>query len=291
MKSNKRLGRGLEALIPQVSSDEEAFHGQSLSDIEVKKIRTNPLQPRVQFDPKGLEDLKHSISENGMIQPITVRKVNGEYELIAGERRLRAVLDLGYKKIPAFIMEVNSDNRMLELALVENVQREDLNAIELAKAFERLQTQYGLTQELVAKKVGKDRATVANFIRLLKLPDSIQESLRRDEVSMGHAKALMALSSRSDQLRLWKKMMIGGWSVRKIEEEVKKVVEGTKPKKEDGQQKRSPHLIEIENRLRRILSTQVRVHNSSKGGKIEIDYYSNDDLDRILELFENLKGQ
>lgn len=290
MKSNKRLGRGLEALIPQVSPDEEALHGRSLSDIEVKKIRANPLQPRVQFDPKGLDDLKHSITENGVIQPITVRKVNGEYELIAGERRLRAVLDLGYEKIPAFVMEVDSEDRMLELALVENVQREDLNAIELAKAFDRLQTQYGLTQELVAKKVGKDRATVANFIRLLKLPDSIQESLRRDELSMGHAKALMALSSRSDQMRLWKKMITGGWSVRKVEEEVKKLNGGATPQKEGNQQKRSPHLMEIENRLRRIMATQVRVHNSSKGGKIEIDYYSTDDLDRIIELFESIKG-
>jgi len=290
MKNNRRLGRGLEALIPQVSPEEEVSQGHSLSDIDVAKIRTNPLQPRVRFDPKGLEDLKHSITENGVIQPITVRKVNGEYELIAGERRLRAVLDLGYRRIPAFVMAVDSEDRMLELALVENVQREDLNAIELAKAYERLQNQYGLTQEEVAKKVGKDRATVANFIRLLKLPEAIQESLRKDEISMGHARALMALSSRSDQMRLWKKTIGGGWSVRKVEEDARKLLDGGGHKKEIERPVRSRHLVDAEDRLRRLMGTRVRVQSGGKGGKIEIHYFSDDDLDRILELLESIKG-
>ncbi len=290
MKNSKRLGRGLEALIPQVSPEEEASQGHSLSDIEITKIRANPLQPRAQFDSKGLEDLKHSITENGVIQPITVRKVDGEYELIAGGRRLRAVLDLGFKKIPAYVMDVNSEDQMLELALVENVQREDLNAIELAKAYERLQSQYGLTQEAVAKKVGKDRATVANFIRLLKLPEAIQESLRKDEISMGHARALMALPSRSDQMRLWKKTIAGAWSVRKVEEDARKLLDPGGRKKAIEKPVRSRQLIDAEDRLRRLMGTQIRVHSSGKGGKIEIHFYSNDDLDRILELLESIKG-
>lgn len=286
MKNNKRLGRGLEALIPQVSQEEETLPGHSLSEIEVAGVHANPLQPRAQFDSKALEELKQSIIENGVIQPITVRKKDGEYELIAGERRLRAVSDLGYKRIPAFILEIHSDDRMLELALVENIQREDLNAIELAKAYERLQGQYALTQEEVAKKVGKDRATVANFIRLLKLPEPVQESLRKNEISMGHARTLTGLSSRSDQLRLWKKMVAQGWSVRKIEEEVRKLLEEASQPKKSSAPNRSPHLIELENRLRRLLGTQVRIQGSGKKGKIEIDYYSNDDLDRILEMLE-----
>jgi ParB family transcriptional regulator, chromosome partitioning protein len=290
MKNNKRLGRGLEALIPQVSPDEEASRGHSLSDIDVAKIRANPLQPRTQFNSGALEDLKQSILENGVIQPITVRKANGEFELISGERRLRAVLELGYRKIPAFVMEVESDDRMLELALVENVQREDLNAIELAKAYERLQSQYGLTQEDVAKKVGKDRASVANFIRLLKLPEAIQESLRKDEITMGHAKALMGLPSRGEQMRLWKKSVASAWSVRKVEDEARKVLEGGERKKGDGPSKRTPHLVEAEDRLRKRIGTQIRIHGGQKGGKIEIDYYSADDLDRILELLDTIQG-
>jgi len=286
MKNNKRLGRGLEALIPQLSPEDEALAGRSLADIEVSKVKTNPLQPRLRFDAKSLEDLKQSILENGVIQPITVRKVNGGFELIAGERRLRAVLDLGYPSIPAFVMEVESEDRMLELALVENVQREDLNTIELAKAYDRLQSEYGLTQEEVAKKVGKDRATVANFIRLLKLPDPIQNSLRQDEITMGHARALMAFSSRGDQVRFWKKTVGREWSVHKLEDEIRRFQEKAAPKKSGASSGRSPHRIEAENRLRRLIGTQVRIRSGSKGGKIEIDFYSDDDLDRILELLE-----
>jgi ParB family chromosome partitioning protein len=286
MKNNKRLGRGLEALIPQMSEEEEALQGKSLADIDVAKINANPLQPRTRFDSKSLDDLKQSILENGVIQPVTVRRIDGGYELVAGERRLRAVRDLGFKKVPAFVINVDSEDKMLELALVENVQREDLNAMELAKAYESLQGEYGLTQEEVAKKVGKDRATVANFIRLLKLPDPIQESLRKDEIAMGHARALMAISSRSDQMRLWKKAAATGWSVRKTEDEVRKHLESADRKKAPPPPKRSPHVEEIENRLRRLFSTQIRIRGGGKGGKIEIDYYSNDDLDRILELLE-----
>jgi len=224
MKS-KRLGKGLEALIPQISDDEETAHDRSLSEVEVASVHANPYQPRSDFDQKGLNELKQSISENGVIQPITIRKSDGGYELIAGERRLRAVRELGYDRIPAFVMEVDSEDQMLELALVENIQREDLNPIELARAYQMLQNEYGLTQEKVAQKVGKDRATVANFVRLLKLPKVVQESLQNRELSMGHARTLMGLSTQGEQLQLWRKTIKQGWSVRRLEEAVRHLVE------------------------------------------------------------------
>jgi len=216
-----------------------------------------------------------------------VRKVDGEFELIAGERRLRAVQDLGYTKIPAFVMEVTSEDQMLELALVENIQREDLNPMELAKAYQRLQKEYGLTQETVAQKVGKDRATVANFIRLLKLPRAIQESLRIDEISMGHARAIMGLSSPGEQIRVWKKTVKQGWSVRKVEEVVREKSEGREKAKKTVL-KRSSFLVEVEDKIRSIFGTQVRIRTLDRGGRIEISYYSDEDLNRILELVQQI---
>ncbi len=198
-------------------------------------------------------------------------------------------MELGYEKIPAYILPVESDEKMLELALVENIQREDLNPIELAKAYEQLQNEYGLTQEEVAQKVGKDRATVANFIRLLKLPEAIQESLAKGEITMGHARALMGLSSSTDQLQLWKKILAKGLNVRQVEEAVRaSTVSESKIRKESISQI-PPFLLDIEDRMRKILGTQVKLHYSPKGGKIEIHYYSDEDLDRILELLSKIE--
>ena len=287
---NKRLGKGLEALIPQISPEEEAKRGDRLSEVEVAKVRTNPYQPRMNFDEKGLGELKQSILENGIIQPITVRITDEGFELIAGERRLRAVQELGFTGIPAFVMEVASEDQMLELALVENIQREDLNPIDIAKAYRLLQKEYGLTQEVVAKKVGKDRATITNFIRLLKLPDVIQKSLRKEEISMGHAKAFMGLSSPGEQIQIWRKVVKQGWSVRKVEEGVRNELDGTLKNKKTIVSKHPAHLMEIEDRLRSVLGTKVRLRLSGRGGKIEIFYYSEDDLDRIIELMYRTAG-
>jgi ParB family chromosome partitioning protein len=285
----KRLGKGLEALIPQVSPEDEKTRGDVLFEVAVDKVHANPFQPRTRFDRDGLEELKQSVLENGIIQPITVRRINGEFELIAGERRLRAVQELGYSKIPAFVMEVKSDDQMLELALVENIQREDLNPIEQAEAFQRLMKTYGLTQETVAKKVGKDRATVANFIRLLKLPEEIQQSLRRAEISMGHARALMGLSTVAAQMSVWKKVLKQGWSVRKVEDVVREEQEkGTETKKPESKVTRTPYLMETEDELRAILGTQVKIKPGSRGGRVEISYYSDEDLVRIVELFQSI---
>ncbi len=281
---SKRLGRGLEALIPQTSEGEAAPPIESLSDIPVNDIQANPLQPRLKFDRDHLEELKNSIAENGIIQPITIRRKGSGYELIAGERRLRAVQELGYDRIPAYVMEVESDDRMLELALIENIQREDLNPLETARAYEQLQKEYGLTQEDVARKVSKDRATVANFIRLLKLPEQIQDSLRKEEINMGQAKAIMGLGTRSAQIKMWQKCLKASWSVRKIEEEVRKYSESGSMQKKNSTKERSPHLAELEDTLRSVLGTRVRVIHSTRGGRIEISYFSEEELERITEL-------
>ncbi|MCD6115801.1 ParB/RepB/Spo0J family partition protein [bacterium] len=285
MKS-KRLGRGLGALIPQNAEGEEQQSADSITDLALSLITVNPYQPRTEFDKKALEELKRSIKENGVIQPITVRRAEKGYELIAGERRYRAVLDLGFKRVPAYVMEVSSEEKLLELALIENIQREDLNPIEVAKAYKQLQEQYGSTQEEVAEKVGKDRATVANFIRLLKLPKDIQASLKVKEISMGHARALMGLKKERDQLKLWKKVLAQNWSVRKVEQEVQSFSEKKDAHEPSAHKRRDPYIDDIEERLRSCLGTQVRIKAGNKGGRIEIDYYTNDDLDRIIEAIE-----
>jgi len=283
MKS-KRLGRGLDALIPQVSEQERTEKGDSLFEVDVRKVRTNPSQPRAEFNREKLEELKISIAENGVIQPITVREVDDGYEIIAGERRFRAVTELGFAKVPAFVMDVSTEEQMLELALVENIQREDLNPIDVAKGYQQLQKEYGLTQEQVAQKVGKDRATVANFIRLLKLAPKIQESLQQGEISMGHARTLMGLSSNADQIQTWKKCVKQGWSVRKLEKVVRDAVEGPSRKKLKKVDTMSQAYTELEDKLRSVLGTQVKIRSASKGGKIEVSYYSEDELERLIDL-------
>jgi ParB family chromosome partitioning protein len=286
---HKRLGKGLEALIPPAGEVETNLGRESLSEVDVSLIHSNPFQPRLEFNRNQLDELKQSIIENGVIQPITVRAVGDEYELIAGERRLRAVQEVGFSKIPAYVIEVSSDDQMLEMALVENIQREDLNPIDLAKAYQRLQKEYGMTQEAVARKVGKDRATVANVIRLLKLPAKIQESIKNEEISMGHARALMGLPDSNLQMAMWKKIIKNSWSVRKVEDAVREALDvKEKIQEPELKQRRDPHLLEMEDRLRQIFGTQAHVRPLGKGGKVEIHYYSSGDLVRIMELFEQI---
>ncbi|MFC1569591.1 ParB/RepB/Spo0J family partition protein [bacterium] len=287
MKS-KRLGRGLEALIPQISPEEAENHVDSLNQIMISMIRSNPQQPRVIFNRQKLDELKQSITENGLIQPITVRKVDDDYELISGERRLRAVQELGIRTIPAYIIEVESDEKLLELALIENIQRDDLNAIEVANAYYKLQKEYKLTQEEVAQKVGKDRATVANFLRLLKLPDIIQDSLKKDEISMGHARAIMGLNSRGEQIQIWRKVIKEGWSVRKVEDTIRLLSEKPKKKSEPSKGAQDPAILSMQDRIRTILGSQVKIRQTGDSGKIEISYFSQDDLNRLIDLLEQI---
>jgi len=294
------LGRGLDALIPRavtkeisIDSKEIRFDdGQSvgvIAKIEIAKIKPNPYQPRETFDRTALEELKQSIIEKGVIQPITVRRLpGGMYELISGERRVRASTEAGLTHIPAYIIEVESEKELLELSLIENIQREKLNPIEIAKAYQRLIEELGYTQEEIAKKIGKDRTTVANFIRLLKLPEQIQESLKRGEITMGHARALINLPSRKLQVEIWNKIVKQGWSVRKVEKIVRdlskgKIAEERTTKKKTAQSE----FRDIESKLKRIFGTQVKIKQTGNGrGEIVIEFYSDDEFERLLELFE-----
>jgi ParB family chromosome partitioning protein len=229
------LGKGLDALLPSSFSIEPPQENMKVDDgksvgviamIDVQRVRPNPMQPRQDFDPEALEDLKKSIREKGVIQPITVRRTETGYEIIAGERRVRASTELGFDTIPAYILDIETDAEMLELALIENVQRENLNPIEVALGYKRLMEECRLTQEEVSKKVGKDRTTITNFMRLLRLPQEIQQSLRRKSLSMGHARAILSITDEQKQQEVFRYVVSGDVSVRKTEELVKKVESG-----------------------------------------------------------------
>lgn len=280
MAKRKALGRGLNALIPDAPAPNQDKN--FIEYIDPEKISPNPFQPREKFDRVKLDELRDSISENGIVQPITVRRYNGGFQLISGERRLRAVKELEYDSIPAFILDVQSDEEMLELSIIENIHREDLNPIDIAKGYKRLIDECHLTQEMMAQKLGKDRSTITNFLRLLKLPSKIQTSLRDSELSMGHARALLSLSHVDDQMNLWKKIVSQGLSVRKVEQIVRNFqkVEVKKPVVD----KREHYFGELENKLRTKLATKIMIKKKSKGGSIEIDFYSDDDLDRLVGL-------
>ncbi len=293
------LGKGLKALISEENMnfshdqdgktnyqyiDQQTGKAGIIGKIPVSKIEPNPFQPRQEFEPHALEELKQSIIENGIIQPITVRSHGTGYQLVSGERRLRATKLAGFEDIPAYILKIETDREMLELALIENIQRERLNPIEVARGYERLISECQLTQEEVSKRVGKDRTTISNFLRLLKLPTQIQESLKQGQLSMGHARALLALDSAEAQLDVWQQVIKNGLSVRKVEALVQSY----------GKAKNSPKPVEdvkdvntghVEGKLRERFATKVKVQHSKKGnGQIVIEYYSVDDLERIMEL-------
>ena len=283
MVRKRALGKGLSALIPDISPDDEAR--EAINNVEVATVSPNPFQPRETFNPHSMEELKRSIAEKGIIQPISVRRIESGFQLIAGERRLRAARDLGITTIPAFVLDVATDEEMLELSIIENIHREDLNPVDIANGYFRLIKECKLTQEDVSQKVGKDRSTVANFLRLLKLPRRIQESLQRNELSMGHARALISLPSSEDQIQLWTKIVQKGLSVRKVELLVKQIANREITfKQKPPSQEISFYIRDAEDRLRRFLATQIKITSKAKGGKIEIEYYSDDDLGRLVEL-------
>lgn len=289
--SKNALGKGLKALIPDegfVASpkdeEQEPVREGSIGSLPVEKIRANPFQPRKEFDEKALEELKNSIIENGVIQPVTVCRDGDGYQLISGERRLRAVTQAGFKYIPAYIIEAHEDSSKLELALIENIQREDLNAIEVALALKSLTTKCRLTQDEIAQKVGKNRSTVSNFLRLLKLPMAIQDSIRKRDISSGHARALINLPGEQQQLKAWKQIISHQLSVRQTEMLVNRMFK-EQPKLTEGETRSSPHINQLESRLRGRLATKVRIIEKKAGkGEIHIQYFSHDDLDRILDL-------
>jgi ParB family chromosome partitioning protein len=288
----KALGRGLKALIPDegfvsVAKDEaeELARDGSIGSLPVEKIHANPFQPRKEFDETALEELKNSIIENGVIQPVTVCRDGEGYQLISGERRLRAVTLAGFKFIPAYVIEAHDDSSKLELALIENIQREDLNSIEVALALKSLTTKCNLTQEEIAQKVGKNRSTVSNFLRLLKLPLQIQDSIRNREISSGHARALINLPGEQQQLKVWKQILNHQLSVRQTEALVNRMFKDQPKPLHAASAERSSHVTELESILRTNLATKVRIIEKKGGkGEIHIQYFSNDDLERLLEL-------
>lgn len=292
MKTKSRLGKGLNALI---SNYEEKAIPQSVRDgvleVEVERIEPNPFQPRMDFDPVALGELKASIKEKGIIQPIILRSIeDGRFQIIAGERRFRAALELGLKTVPAHIKKVENDEEMLEIALIENVQREHLNPIDLALGYQRLMEECHMTQEEVARTIGKDRSTVTNVIRLLKLPGKIQNSLRKGEIREGHARALLSISDPDIQELVWKKAVRQSLSVRKVEQLARKYQE--KPEqamKEVPKSRKSVFIGKLENKLREKFGTQVKIRTRKEGGSIEITFYSAEDLERLLEIFEHIK--
>jgi ParB family transcriptional regulator, chromosome partitioning protein len=306
-KGKPSLGRGLDALIrphgfvhkdnePADYSNVKKDEGKEydvLAKVSVNSITPNPYQPRHSFSPEAFEELKKSILSNGLIQPITVRrKDQGSYELISGERRLKACKDIGYRDIPAYIIKVDSEEAMLAMALIENIQRELLNPIEIGMAYRRLMDECGLTQEQIANRVGKDRSTIANSIRLLKLSKEIQESLIKEEISSGHARALINLPSESMQLYVLKKIKQSNLSVRKVEQLVKKLLtpQDAKKKITHSLPKNSSfdsNLANLEDKLRKVLGTKVTCRQKNDGsGELVIEFYSNEELERLFELFE-----
>ncbi len=280
----------MEALIPDktLTEDNYIFNDSNLFEVEVANVEANPYQPRQEFDPVALDELKTSIKEKGIIQPITIRKVDNHYELIAGERRLRAVVELGFKKIPAYLIKVETKEEMLELAIIENVQRERLNPIEQAQAFQRLVDECKLTQDEVAQKIGKDRSTITNFLRLLKLPREIQDSVRKHEITMGHARTLLAIDDIEIQRQIWKKVIKNALSVRRLEKIIKDLAEASKQKK-TIKPRRSIFLQKAEESLRELLGTKVNIRSRKEGGTIEVEFYSPEDLNRLLEIFQEMQ--
>lgn len=309
------LGKGLGALLPSIefsnkgfvlTKEEQENKSGNFANIEIIKIVQNPYQPRREFDQASLEDLKKSIIENGVIQAITVRRSINGYELISGERRLRASIMAKKTKIPAYILEVKDDIDMLELALIENVQRENLNPIETANGYQRLIEECNLTQEQVAVKIGKDRSTITNFLRLLKLPQKIQDSLRKKEITMGHARALLSIGDSNTMISSWKDILENQLSVRTTENLVKKIISGDKisdskdDKSEKGKSKIKTQLStetllvlqEQEKKLMHAFGTQVSINTKSKeSGSIKFDFYSIDDFERLIELFNYIEDK
>ena len=287
------MGRGLDALLSM--EDVHTEGSSSISEIELAKISVNPNQPRHDFDQVALQELADSIAEIGIIQPITVRQVADDaYQLIAGERRFRASQMAGLATIPAYIRTADDEN-VMEMALIENIQREDLNSVEIALAYQHLLDQYGLTQERLSERVGKKRTTVANYLRLLKLPAPIQIGLKNKLIDMGHARALLALDDPKMQVKLYEEIVTHGYSVRRVEEMVKALGEGEAVK--SGERKLTPRharLPEEYNMLKQQLSgffnAKVQLTCSEKGrGKISIPFNNEEDLERIIGILDTLK--
>lgn len=273
---NRALGKGLSALIPEKAAKSSG----DVTYLKTELIQDNPFQPRTHYDENKLAELKASIREKGVLVPILVRLKDGKYQVVAGERRLKAARSLNIQEIPTIVREV-TDQEALVLALVENIQREELNPIEEAEAYKKLIEEFHYTQDMVAESVGKDRTTVTNLLRLLKLPAEIQQSVYDGKLSVGHARALLSVEQLGEQKRLFGVVMKKGLSVRELEELVRLGPKGT-ARRAKTQKAKDHEVAALEEQLQNILGTRVSIHAQKKKGKIVIEYYSLDDLDRII---------
>jgi ParB family chromosome partitioning protein len=279
------LGRGLDSLIPGADSLQDVKADYFQCDINL--IRSNPYQPRHTFSETELAELARSIEQQGILQPLLVRKSDSGYELITGERRLRAAKLAGYQQIPVVMKDV-SDANLLEMALIENIQREDLNPLEEADAYHRLIMEFDLTQDQAANRVGKSRPAVANLLRLRQLPEPIKSSIRDGKLSMGHARALLAADSVAQQNAVWRAVMSKGLSVRQTEGLIKRLKKAKKkPAKHSGSSE-DAYFLGIAEELSRQFGTRVQINRRGKKGSVEIEFYSDGDLDRLLEMFNRL---
>jgi ParB family chromosome partitioning protein len=293
-KKFNALGRGLDALI---STEAVRTQGSStINEIPLDQIEPNSDQPRSLFNEEALQELAVSIREIGIIQPITLRQMaENRFQIIAGERRWRASQIAGLKTIPAYIRTIKDEN-VMEMALVENIQREDLNSIEIALAYEHLLEQSGMTQEKVSERVGKSRTAITNYLRLLKLPAQVQMALQKKEIDMGHARALLAIDSPSLQLKLFREILKNGWSVRKVEEMAQHLKNGedieSGKKKIMAKAQLPEEFNDLKSRLSSFLNTKVSMSCTSKGkGKISIPFNNEEELERIIRVFDKLKEQ
>ncbi len=285
--TRKALGRGIKALIPEDIGLAAVKPPTGMFEISVDEISRNPRQPRTTMNERSLEELADSIRQRGVIEPIVVRRAGDGYELVAGERRLLACKKAGLSRIPAVVKEAGEEDAM-ELALIENLQREDLNPVDEAVAYMTLVSEFNLTQEELAAKVGKDRSSVANCLRILKLAQTVLDMIRSGALTSGHGRALLALPEPGEQVAVARKAAAKGMSVRETEAFVNRLAR--RRNRPGHTRTRPPEIVELEEKLRKFLATAVRISWRGRKGKIEIDYYGNDDLERILEAIGALVG-
>jgi len=286
--ATKRLGKGIDALI-RPPSKQDIFPA-GVTNLPISKIKKNPHQPRKKFDKKSLEELAASIKEKGVITPITVKIDDNGYILIAGERRLRASKLIKKREIPGYIIELTNDSEMMEVALIENIQRENLNPIEESEAFAVLQGKFNLSQSKIALAVGKSRSSITNALRLLQLPIQVKKSISDNKISAGHGRAILAMKTESEMLMLWKMIIEQNLSVRGAEAHVKNKTKTISKKHKTKIKSKEASLRKLEDELIAIFCTKVQLnHKGKKGGRIILDYFSNDDLERLLDLIRTIE--
>ncbi|MFH0918317.1 MAG: ParB/RepB/Spo0J family partition protein [Candidatus Omnitrophota bacterium] len=283
----KALGKGLGALIPEITVDSTISKKEEIIYVRSEQIKPNPFQPREDFNQQNIEELAQSIKEKGVIQPLLVRRKGDNYELIAGERRLRAANSLGIKEIPVIARDV-SDQDSLELALIENIQREGLNPIEEAHAYQHLMDKFQVTQEKISEVLGKSRVTITNTLRLLKLPHEIQQEMKKGRISFAHGRTLLEVDDTNQQRRLAQDIIAKGLSVRELENLIKSI-RPKSVKRSIGQGQREPLVAILEEQLQHALATKVRISKRKKRGHINIEFYSPEDLQRIVNVIKGGK--